>query len=208
MAQSERLFHHLQLGLTMLLLLGSGAGCSKRDEPRDAASPVQVIPPPSENSLLKVGQQAPHFEVIAHTGQKVSLEELQGKVVILYFYPKDGTPGCTTEAKGFRDEYQRLDQAGAVVIGVSTQDNETHAAFAKKYNLPFLLVPDEEAHIAKAYGVGSLLGFSKRVTFIIDRDGKIARVYENVSPPGHASEILADLETLSGPSANKDSTSP
>lgn len=156
-----------------------------------------------------VGLDAPVFEATAHTGQVVKLEALRGKVVILYFYPKDGTPGCTTEAKGFRDEYQNLDRAGAVVLGVSTQDNETHAAFAKKYNLPFLLIPDEEAHLAEAYGVGSLLGFSKRVTFIIDREGKIARVYENVSPPGHAKEILADLKALSpAPAAEKSKDAP
>ncbi len=83
-----------------------------------------------------------------------------------------------------------------MVIGVSTQDNESHAEFANKYNLPFLLLPDEEAEIAKAYGVGSVLGFTKRATFVIDREGIIARVYESVSPPGHASEILADLKAL------------
>lgn len=182
--------------IALALMLPLTSGCSKKDEPRDAASPVQGIPRPSDNSLLQVGEPAPNFQGVAHSGQKVSLAELRGKVVVLYFYPKDGTPGCVAEAKGFRDEYQNIDKAGAVVIGVSTQDNESHSAFAKKYNLPFLLLPDEDAKIAKAYGVGSVLGFTKRVTFVIDRDGIIARVYESVSPPGHASEILVDLNDL------------
>ncbi len=168
--------------------------CSKRDE--DVSSPTDPIPAGAENRPVRVGEPAPDFEAVAHSGQKVRLSDLRGKVVILYFYPKDGTPGCTTEAKGFRDRHQSLDRAGAVVIGVSTQDNESHQEFADRYNLPFLLLPDEDSEIADAYGVGSVLGFTKRVTFIIDRQGRIAKVYERVSPPGHAEEILESIESL------------
>lgn len=126
----------------------------------------------------------------------MKLSELRGKVVILYFYPKDGTPGCTKEAMGFRDEYQDLDAAGAVVLGVSSQDNESHREFAERYSLPFLLLPDEDLSIAERYGVGSIFGFSKRVTFMIDRQGRVARVYDRVSPPGHAAEIVRDVREL------------
>jgi len=180
----------LVLGLSVFALLA----CSKRDE--DVSSPTDPLPAGAESRPVRVGEPAPDFEAVAHSGQKVRLSDLRGKVVILYFYPKDGTPGCTTEAEGFRDRHQSLDQAGAVVIGVSTQDNTSHQEFADRYNLPFLLLPDEDAHIAQAYGVGSVLGFTKRVTFIIDRKGRIAKVYEKVSPPGHAEEILKTLEEL------------
>lgn len=147
--------------------------------------------------LLAVGDLAPDFEKTSHRGELVRLKELRGKVVILYFYPKDGTPGCTTEARGFRDQHAVLNEAGAVVLGVSTQDNESHRAFAEKHGLPFLLLPDEDASLARSYGVGSIFGFSKRVTFVIDREGKIAKVYERVSPPGHAEEIRQDILQLS-----------
>lgn len=179
------------------LALATVAACSKRDE--DVSSPTDPLPAGAESRPARVGEPAPDFEAVAHSGQKVRLSDLRGKVVILYFYPKDGTPGCTTEAKGFRDQHQSLDRAGAVVIGVSTQDNASHQEFADRYNLPFLLLPDEDAEIAQAYGVGSVLGFSKRVTFVIDRNGRIAKVYERVSPPGHAEEILKTLGDLPAP---------
>lgn len=180
--------------LLCLALFGSSYACSKRDE--DVSSPTDPLPAGAESRPIHVGQPAPDFEAIAHSGQKVRLSDLRGKVVILYFYPKDGTPGCTTEAKGFRDQHQSLDRAGAVVIGVSTQDNASHQEFANRYDLPFLLLPDEDATIAQAYGVGSVLGFTKRVTFIIDRQGRIAKVYDRVSPPGHAKEILETIGQL------------
>ncbi len=183
-----------RLLLITLALLCAAPSCSKRDE--NVSSPTDPLPAGAENRPVRVGEPAPDFEAVAHSGQKIKLSELRGKVVILYFYPKDGTPGCTTEAKGFRDRHQSLDRAGAVVIGVSTQDNQSHQEFAERYNLPFLLLPDEDAEIAEAYGVGSVLGFTKRVTFIIDRQGRIAKVYERVSPPGHAEEILEIIERL------------
>jgi thioredoxin-dependent peroxiredoxin len=180
--------------LLCLVLAVVVSSCSKQDE--DVISPIDPLPAGADNAPVRVGQPAPDFEAVAHSGQKVRLSELRGKAVILYFYPKDGTPGCTAEAKGFRDEHTSLDRAGAVVIGVSTQDNESHQEFAERYQLPFLLLPDEDSKIAQTYGVGSVLGFSKRVTFIIDRQGRIAKVYEKVSPPGHAEEILETIELL------------
>lgn len=180
--------------LLCLVVFSFTSACSKRDE--DVTSPTDPLPAGADSRPVRVGQPAPDFEAVAHSGQKIRLSDLRGKVVILYFYPKDGTPGCATEAKGFRDQHQSLDRAGAVVIGVSTQDNASHQEFADRYNLPFLLLPDEDATIAQAYGVGSVLGFTKRVTFIIDRQGRIAKVYDRVSPPGHAEEILESIGQL------------
>lgn len=139
---------------------------------------------------------APSFSAVAHSGEKVDLEGLRGKKVVLYFYPKDNTPGCTVEAQGFRDAHQTYESRDVVVIGVSTQDNESHREFAKEHGLPFLLIPDEDRSIAKSYGVGSMLGMSKRVTFLIGPDGKIAKVYESVSPKEHAEQLLSDLDEL------------
>jgi len=127
----------------------------------------------------------------------VRLSELKGKVVVLYFYPKDGTPGCVAEAKSFRDEHQELEQVGAVVIGVSSQDNESHRDFAKKHSLPFLLLPDEDSSIARSFRVGdNIFGLTQRVTFIIDKTGKIAKIYDDVSPKNHGEEILRDIGDL------------
>jgi len=146
--------------------------------------------------LLAVGASAPDIEATAQDGEKVKLADLRGKPVVVYFYPKDGTPGCTAEAQGIRDQWEPLKQTGAVVIGVSTDDAESHKAFAEKHSLPFLLLPDPDGNIAKAFGVPLTLGRAKRVTFVIDKQGKIAKVYPQVSPKGHAEELLAALRTL------------
>jgi len=145
-----------------------------------------------------VGQQAPEFSARAHSGQEVSLAGLRGQVVVLYFYPKDGTPGCTVEAEQFSLAHEDLKAAGAVVLGVSSDSNDSHVEFAKAHGLPFLLLPDEDHALARAFGVGTTFGMTQRVTFVIDQRGKIARVYDDVTPKKHAQEILADLEQLRG----------
>lgn len=145
---------------------------------------------------MNAGAKAPDFEAIAHTGQTVQLSDLRGKAVILYFYPKDDTPGCTTEARNFAARHQELEDSGAVVLGVSSDDNESHQSFAEEHGLPFLLLPDPERSIAQAYGVGSFLGMTSRVTYLIDREGKVAKVYPSVDPDVHAEEILKDLRAL------------
>jgi peroxiredoxin Q/BCP len=141
--------------------------------------------------LLAVGTPAPDFAVTTHDGRRVVLSELRGRWVALYFYPKDDTPGCTKEACGFRDAAKPLDDAGVVVLGVSEQDARSHAAFAEKYHLPFPLLPDEHGEIAAAYHVPLTVGLAKRVTYLIGKDGRIARVWPTVTPTGHAQEILA-----------------
>jgi peroxiredoxin Q/BCP len=158
---------------------GSGAGEASKGE-----------------GLVAEGARAPSFEATAHTGEKVSLAALRGKPVVLYFYPKDDTPGCTKEACEIRDAYKDFQATGAVVLGVSTQDNTSHGAFAAKHQLPFLLLPDNDEVIAKAYGVPVRLGIAKRVTFVIDRQGTVAKVFSDVTPAGHAAEILAVLRGL------------
>jgi peroxiredoxin Q/BCP len=141
--------------------------------------------------LLAVGTPAPEFAVTAHDGRRVALSDLRGRFVALYFYPKDDTPGCTKEACGFRDAAKPLEDAGVVVLGVSEQGAGSHAAFAEKYQLPFPLLPDERGELAAAYHVPVTIGLAKRVTYLIGKDGRIARVWPSVTPTGHAQEILA-----------------
>jgi peroxiredoxin Q/BCP len=148
------------------------------------------------DGLLAVGAAAPDIEATAQDGENVKLADLEGKPVVVYFYPKDDTPGCTAEAQGIRDQWESLKQTGAVVIGVSTDDADSHKAFAQKHSLPFLLLPDPKGDIAKAFGVPLTLGHAKRVTFVIDKQGKIAKVFPSVAPKGHAEELLAALRAL------------
>lgn len=182
-----------------LLLAASFLSACGRTDAGTATSPKQEPPARAaepRDALLKPGEMAPDFEAIAHTGQAVKLSELRGNAVILYFYPKDDTPGCTTEALNFAAQHQDLRDSGAVVLGVSSDDNESHRRFAQEHGLPFLLLPDTERAIAQAYGIGSFLGMTSRVTYLIDRDGKVAKVYPSVDPNIHADEISKDLRAL------------
>jgi peroxiredoxin Q/BCP len=146
-------------------------------------------------SLLPVGAPAPGFEVTAHDGRRVALSDLrrQHRQVVLYFYPKDDTPGCTREACELRDSWAALQKAGVAVFGVSTQDNTSHKAFAEKYKLPFPLLPDEKGELAAKYHVPVVGGKARRITYLIGTDGKIRYVWPNVNPVGHAADILAHL---------------
>jgi peroxiredoxin Q/BCP len=141
-----------------------------------------------------VGSPAPEFTALSHDGQKVDLAKLKGKNVVLYFYPKDDTPGCTKEACDFRDSWAKLQKAGVVVFGVSTQDNGSHKAFAEKYKLPFALIPDDKGELAAKYKVPVVDGKARRITYLIGKDGKIKHVWPKVTPVGHASEILGQVE--------------
>jgi thioredoxin-dependent peroxiredoxin len=159
-----------------------------------AAVPASAASEP-EAKLLEVGAPAPAIESVAHNGQTVKLADLRGRPIVVYFYPKDDTKGCTIEAEEIRDDWADLTKANAVVLGVSTDDNASHRAFATKYGLPFLLLPDTDQSIAKAFGVPVVKGYVKRVTFIIDKQGKIAKVFPQVNPKGHSDEILAALQS-------------
>ena len=150
----------------------------------------------------KIGDPAPDFKLPASNGTEVSLKDFIGKKsVILYFYPKDDTPGCTKEACGFRDGIRSLEKEGAVVLGVSRDSVESHLKFIDKYTLPFLLLSDEDTVVCKAYGVYKLKNMYgktswgiQRTTFVIDKKGKIANVYEKVPVETHAQEILDFLK--------------
>jgi peroxiredoxin Q/BCP len=156
------------------------------------------------NTRPTLGEVAPAFDLLDQNGQHQHLEDYRGQWLVLYFYPKDDTPGCTTEACQFRDDYYRIKALGAVVIGVSLDDVASHKAFADKYHLPFPLLADDEKKLAEAYGVLSGFGpikFASRQSFIIDPQGRIARHYARVSPGRHAEEIIGDLQALQKRSA-------
>lgn len=138
---------------------------------------------------LTVGTVAPNFTTTDDTGKTVSLSDLKGKVVVLYFYPKDDTPGCTKQAQGFRDNYPQYQEKEMVVLGISMDDEASHKAFKEKYGLPFQLLVDKDGKITAAYDVSGG-GYAKRVTYIVDTDGKISHVDEKVNTANHAKDIL------------------
>lgn len=152
--------------------------------------------------MLNIGEQAPDFTLHSDAGEEVALSALRGKPVILYWYPRDDTPGCTVEACSFRDAYGEFQRAGAVVLGVSTDSVKSHEKFKTKYNLPFPLLSDPEHQVAEQYGVWGPKKFMgkefegiSRVTFLIDEQGLIKQVWPKVKPEGHADEILAALQS-------------
>lgn len=140
---------------------------------------------------LAVGDAAPDVTLKLHDGKEVRLSSLVGKQVLVYFYPKDDTPGCTVEAQGLRDGWADITAAGLEVYGVSMQDAESHKAFIDKYNLPFPLVVDTDGSVAKAFRVPTRLTFASRQSFLIGKDGKIKQVWLEVNPKEHAAAILA-----------------
>jgi peroxiredoxin Q/BCP len=147
---------------------------------------------------LKIGDMAPEFSLIDEHGLPVSLKDYRGNsIVVLYFYPKDFTSGCTTEACSFRDDYKLYQEKGAVVIGVSLDSMESHSKFSEKYALPFAILSDRGKEVAKAYGVLGTGGFlAKRVTFIIDKNGKITDIFAKVDVKKHSKEVLRAIEKL------------
>ena len=152
-------------------------------------------------TTLKVGQKAPAFSLKNSDGKTVKLSDFKGKKVVLYFYPRDMTPGCTTEACNFRDDYSALQKKGVEVIGVSADDVASHKKFADKYSLPFTLVSDPEHAMIEKYGAwaeksmyGKKYWGVARITYLIDEEGKIAHVFPKVKPDGHSREILELVE--------------
>lgn len=141
------------------------------------------------------GDQAPQFTLPDQTGTEHALSEYLGKWVLLYFYPKDDTPGCTTEACTLRDNFPKFDPSMAIILGVSKDSVKSHAKFAEKYKLPFTLLADESGEVCDSYEVSKLMGVS-RTSFLIDPQGKIAKIYEHVKPAEHAEEVLHDIQEL------------
>ena len=146
--------------------------------------------------LLAEHATAPDFSAPDQNGRTRTLREFRGHAVVLFFYPRDGTAGCTREACAFRDAWQRLEQAGGQVVGVSTDDVESHARFATEHGLQFPLLADSSGNILRAYGVGTTLGMASRVTFVIGPDGRVVRVFPDVDPAIHANEVIQVLQTL------------
>jgi len=150
--------------------------------------------------MIREGEPAPEFTATTDTGEQVSLSDYRGKPVVLYFYPKDDTPGCTAQACGIRDAYGDFERAGAVVLGVSPDSEAKHVKFKQKYDLPFTLLADPEHAVAESYGVWAekkyrgrtYLGVN-RTTFLIAPDGTVAKVMHNVDPKAHADDVLALL---------------
>ena len=150
--------------------------------------------------MVEEGKPAPDFELTTDSGETVKLSDFRGKPVVLYFYPKDDTPGCTTQACAIRDVYGEFEQRGAVVLGVSPDDVESHVKFKQKHSLPFTLLADENHAVAEEYGVWGEKEFRgnkymgvHRSTFVIDPDGKVAKVMHRVKPDTHADQVLAAL---------------
>jgi len=147
--------------------------------------------------LLGEGTDAPDFMADDQSGQVQRFAALRdGHAAVLFFYPRDGTPGCTTEACAFRDAWDRLQSAGAIVIGVSTDTSEAHAHFAGDQHLQFPLLADPDSRVLGLYGVPSQMGMAARVTFLVDRHGRIARVFPHVDPAVHVEEVLAAIAAL------------
>ena len=152
---------------------------------------------------LSAGDKAPDFTLPDQDGQEHKLSDYQGRPVILYFYPKDHTSGCTKEACGFRDDYSAYQEAGVTILGVSPDSAKTHTNFIAKHDLPFTLLADTEREVLKLYGAwGKKKMYGReyegvlRTTFLIGSDGNIAKVYEKVKPAAHSAQILADLEEM------------
>jgi peroxiredoxin Q/BCP len=191
-----------------LLLISLALGCLRcsrpeppRPEPASAATqaPAGQATPAGQFQAqgnkaaggIQVGSPAPEVSFHLQDGRTVALSSLRGKFVAVYFYPADATPGCTVEAQGIRDRWADLQAAGVVVIGVSGQDAESHKAFIAKEKLPYDLAVDSDGSVSRAFEVPMSGGFAARQTILVGKDGNVARVWRQVSPGGHAGEILA-----------------
>jgi peroxiredoxin Q/BCP len=155
------------------------------------AAALGSIIAPRRRSMLEAGAHAPDFTAITTGGKEISLHDFRGRKVILYFYPQDDTSGCTREACDFRDARPRFDEANAVILGVSMDDDASHQAFTEKYSLNFPLIVDTDGAICDAFGVSRNGTWAKRVTFLIDENGIIEKTWDQVSVVGHADEVLA-----------------
>jgi peroxiredoxin Q/BCP len=150
--------------------------------------------------MVAEGQPAPDFTLVSDAGEEVTLSQFRGRPVVVYFYPRDDTPGCTAQACGLRDVWGEIGRTGAVVLGVSPDSPKKHAKFREKYDLPFALLSDEEHTVAEAYGTwveksmyGKTYMGMERSTFVIDADGNVAKIMRKVKPAEHADDVLAAL---------------
>lgn len=178
----------LALALAGAALVPSLGGCGPVQRPDGGAGP------------LPIGSAAPTLRAVDHRGQTIELAALPGPTLI-YFYPRDGTPGCTREACAIRDVWDRFSAAGVTVLGVSSDSANSHAGFADEHKLPFSLIADTDLAWARAFGVEVSATIIHRTSFLLDRQGKVAKVYLDVDPGVHAEQVLADVAALPGSSA-------
>src|SRR5574339_241439 len=171
------------------------------DEPTDIRRRASLIEDRHMGKELTVGDPAPELSLPDQQGKPVTLKDFRGKQIVLYFYPKDDTPGCTKESCEFRDVESQIVRAGGVILGVSLDGKESHQKFIKKFGLPFPLLSDEDAAVSKAYGVykeknmyGKKYWGIERSTFVIDPEGKLKAIFRKVKVDGHADEVLATLK--------------
>lgn len=173
------------------------AACSKEEAPEPAAANTSAGAAAGQGSTktteLAVGSEAPDFAARSHDGKEVKLSAFRGKPVVVYFYPKDETPGCTKQACGFRDAWTEMEKKGVVLIGVSGDSDESHRKFAENHKLPFSLVSDPDGKIAAQFGVPFRMGFASRQTIVIAPDGKVKKIYRDVDVTTHAKDVLADV---------------
>jgi thioredoxin-dependent peroxiredoxin len=165
-----------------VLLIGVLGGCK------------ETVRPDGGTGLLPVGSAAPNISGIDQDGRTVRLSDAVGAPAVVYFYPKDQTPGCTKEACAFRDAWSRYEAAGVKLFGVSDSEADSHKKFADKYSLPFPLIADTDRVWGTAFGVKTAMGMYQRVSFLIDKSGKISKVYDDVDPGIHAMQILEDIQ--------------
>jgi peroxiredoxin Q/BCP len=182
------------------IVLASACAVSKPAPPAatsSAAAPATPAPLDASSDEL-LGKPAPDFTAVAQDGTTIHLAALRGKWTVLYFYPKDETPGCTKEACSFRDAWQAIAKTGAVLVGISADSSESHRGFVEHYKLPFLLLSDPDGSIGQSYGV-PFAGHHKRQTFVIGADGTVRKVYRTVNVAEHAAQILDDLRLAQPP---------
>ncbi len=176
----------------------TNGGTSTTDAPQASAAPsasaaTTAATPPTDGAEPMLGKAAPAFSVTASDGTKIDSAAMKGKPIVLYFYPKDETPGCTTEACSFRDAWEKLAKSGVVMVGVSTDSDDSHKAFTAHHKLPFHLVSDPDGKLAKTFGVPVNGTFMSRQTIVIAPDGTVKKIYRTVDVTKHAAEIGADL---------------
>lgn len=167
----------IRLLVLSTLVMALAVGCKKHD-------------------LLATGTAVPTIALPDQNGTATTLQQFEGSPLVVYFYPKDNTPGCTTQACAFRDVWDRYSDAGVQVVGVSTDSPESHASFAEEHALPFPLLSDENAELARSFGLQTRLGMTPRVSFLVDKEGIVRAVYPDVDPGLHATDVLEDALAL------------
>lgn len=185
--------------IVMISVLAAALGvaaCKKDDKggPKEVAKTEPAAPDKASSQLLTPGAELPALDTVAHDGTALKSAELKGAPLVVYFYPKDETGGCNAEAEAFRDAKPELDRLGAKLVGVSLDTVESHKAFAEGHQLNFPLIADPDQKVTKAFGVPVQEGYADRVTFVFGPDGKVAKVWPDVSVDGHAAEVVAAVQ--------------